>query len=96
MVKFRYLFHGLLLCSIAVGQTQQGGEEYAQHQHAPPPAQEPAQQTKQKEPPPAGEPQPHDQMAGMSPSAESTKEPHRMASGTAWQPDSTPAYMWMT
>ncbi|MGH9649345.1 MAG: hypothetical protein ACRD3I_02625, partial [Terriglobales bacterium] len=32
----------------------------------------------------------------MEKAAKPGSAPHRMASGTAWQPDSTPAYMWMT
>ena len=96
----------LLLCALVPARAQQSGEEHAQHQHAPPPAQEqpkpPEPQKKQEEPPPQKPPesQPsedqHEHMAGMEMSAKPAREPHRMASGTAWQPDSTPAYMWMT
>jgi hypothetical protein len=84
-------------------QAQQTSE--GAHQHAPPPAQEqpkpPEQQKQEEEPPPQkpAEAQPehqHEAMAGMESSTKPAKEPHRMASGTAWQPDSTPAYMWMT
>lgn len=76
----------LLVCALASAQAQQSGDEHMQHQHAPPAAQEPAkpnQQTKQEP------------MAGMQMAAKPGREPHRMAPGTAWQPDSTPAYMWM-
>ena len=104
-MKFRYLLSVLLLCGMAFAQTQPGGQEHAQHQHTPPPAQEqpkpPEPPKKPEEPPPQAPPeaQPehqHEGMAGMEQSAKPAREPHRMASGTAWQPDSTPAYMWMT
>jgi hypothetical protein len=91
-VNLRYRLAGLLLCSVAVSQAQQTGNARTQHQHAQPPQQ---QQKEQKEPA-QGEPHQPDQMPGMESSSMSAKEPHRMASGTAWQPDSTPAYMWMT
>jgi hypothetical protein len=98
----------LLLCALVPARAQQSAGEHSQH-HPAPPAQEqpkpPGQPKKQEEPPPqkppeapAGEPQ-HQHpapMAGRQPPAKPAREPHRMASGTAWQPDSTPAHMWMT
>jgi hypothetical protein len=80
-----------------------------QHQHehgsAPKPAETPPQQQKKpEEPPPQKQPEAplpadqhqHEQMPGMEQAAKPEAAMHRMASGTAWQPDSTPAYMWMT
>jgi len=104
-MSFRSLLPLLLLSAASVAQTQPG-EEHAQHQHAPPSQEQPKpDQQKQEEPPPqkpaevpAGE-QEHKHptpMAGMQQPAKPEPAPHRMASGTAWQPDSTPAYMWMT